>query len=240
MYIGVKKLISLYKKEFNREVKALKKAKANLRAQGKKASEALVSEEKELVLAEWSLKAKQGTEAHEKIVSERIIKYPGSVVGSYKKVEGEEIIPAEEINKLEIGKRYYEKMVVDNQNMILGYADEVNVDSKGYINIEDFKTFKDLKRTYTARADNGFTIVDNFFYPVNNLIDCNFIECALQASFYMYMLWMYNQKLKPGKLTMLHTKLDEDSGNIVSKEVIELPYLLEEVKLIIQHQKESK
>ena len=240
MYTGVKSLISLYKKPFNREVTALKKAKQRLREQGKKTTETLVTEEKELVLAEWDQLAKFGTQAHESIVNRRIKKFPKSVVGKYTKFEGEEKLPAEDINKLEVGMRYYEKMIVDNQNMIIGYADEVNVDERGYINIEDFKTHREIRRTYTAKADNGFTIINNFYHPVGNLIDCNYIECALQASFYMYILWTYNKRLKPGKLTMLHTKLDEETGNIIGEEVIELPYLIEEVKAIIQHQKELK
>lgn len=240
MYTGVTTLIQQYKKAFNRNVRAIKKAKARLREEGKKATEKLVEEEKLLILAEWDLKAQQGKDAHTTIINRRVKKYPTSHVGVYKKAEGEDKLPADEINKLEIGKRYYEKMIVDNQNMIIGYADEVEVDEKGYINIQDFKSYKEIRRTYTARADNGFTIVDNFFYPISNLIDCNFIECALQASFYMYLLWTYNKKLKPGKLTMLHTKLDEDTGNIINEQVIELPYLIDEVKAIIQHQKEIK
>lgn len=240
MYTGVKSLIQQYKKPFNRQIKAQKKAKQRLREQGKKATDKAVEEEKLLILAEWDLRAKQGTEAHDNVISRRVKKYPASVVGSYKKIESEEKLPAEEINKLEIGKRYYEKMIVDNQNMIIGYADEVIVDEKGYINIQDFKSHREIRRTYTAKADNGFTIVDKFFHPIGNLVDCNFIECALQASFYMYLLWTYNKKLKMGKLTMLHTKLDEDTGNIISEEVIELPFLIDEVKAIIRHQKEIK
>ncbi len=240
MYIGVKKLIQSYKKPFNREVAALKKAKARLREEGKKATEKLVEEEKQLVLAEWDRKTQFGTEAHEKVISRRVKRYPTSIVGKYVKFEGEDELPAEEINKLEVNTRYYEKLLVDNQNHIIGYADEVFVDERGYINIQDFKSHDEIRRTYTAKGTNGFIIVDNFYYPIKDLVDCNFNECALQASIYMYILWTYNKRLKPGKLTMLHTKLDPDTGSIMTEEVIELPYLVDEVKALFQHLKEIK
>ena len=240
MYIGVKELISKYKKPFNRQVKAKQKAKSRLREIGKKATEKEVEAESLLVIAEWDKKADFGVKVHQDITRRRIKKYPGSILGTYKKAEGDVELPSEEINKLEINQRYYEKMLVDNQNMIIGYADEIHVDEKGYINIQDFKSFKEVRRTYTAKAANGFTIVENFFYPVNSLVDCNFIEAALQASFYMYIAWTYNKRLKPGKITMLYTKLDEETGNIINEELIDLPYLIEEVKAIIRNQKEIK
>ena len=238
MYTGVKTIISKYKKPFNSALKAKNKAKSRLREEGKKVTDKAVEEEQQIVLAEWALRAQMGTEAHTTIVKERLKKFPDAIVGTYEKAEDDVLLDAELINKLERNTTYYEKQIVDNQNMIIGYIDEVVVDELGYIHIQDFKTHKEIRRSYTARATNGFTIVENFYQPVQNLIDCNFIECALQVSFYLYTLWTYNKDLKFGKLTMLHTILDEETGNIISKEVIDLPFLIEEVKLILQNQKD--
>lgn len=238
MYTGVKSLILKYKKPFNKDVKAQAKAKSRLREEGKSINAKAVETEKLVVLSEWDLKTKQGEQAHEEIVRRKLKKFPKAIVGKYKKHESSNPLPAESINKLDLNSRYYEKLVVDNQNMIIGYVDEVFVDEKGYINIQDVKSHNEIRRTYTAKASNGFTIVENFYYPVTNLIDCNFIECALQVSFYMYTLWTYNKKLKPGKLTMMHVKLDEATGAIINEQILELPYLIDEVKAIIKHQKE--
>lgn len=240
-YKGVKSLISQYKKPFNKEKKALAKAKARLKEEGRKATSSAVEEEKLVVLSEWHNKTLQGEEAHKVIIERRFNKYPDSIVGEYTKREDTDaILDAITINKLEIGSRYFEKLIVDNQNKVIGYADQVYVDNKGYIHIEDFKTHNEIRRTFTARGYNGFVVIENYFHPISDLVVCNYNDCALQASFYMYILWTYNKKLKPGRLTMLHAKLDEDSGKIISEETYELPYLLNEVKSIIQYEKEIK
>jgi uncharacterized spore protein YtfJ len=45
---------------------------------------------------------------------------------------------------------------------------------------------------------------------------------------------MYNKKLKPGTLHIRHIKTN-DKGDILEELLIEVPYLLEEVKKMLKH-----
>lgn len=237
---AVKSLISKYKKPFNREKRALAKAKKNLRERGDKATKAAVEDEVKLVLEEWETRTTFGEEAHTQIRKQTLAKYPEAIYEplDFLSSDLEDTFIPEETNNLQLNTLYLEKRLVSNLYKIVGYADELHVDAKGYIHITEIKSFRTLRRTYTAKADNGFLIIDNFFHPINHLIDCNYIETALQASFYMYLAWLSNKHLKPGTITIKHLKLDEDTGFILeTKTITQVPYLLNEVKAIIKEEK---
>ena len=52
----------------------------------------------------------------------------------------------------------------------------------------------------------------------------------------MYILWTYNKRLKPGKLYIRHVKLT-DNGDIIHEELIEVPFLREEIKALLKNKK---
>ena len=238
MYIGVKNFISQYKEPFDREAKATKKAKANLKDRGEKSNKETLAEEIDLVLAEWDEKTKKGENAHVVIHNRELKKIPNAIYTTYVKHEGGDgEMDAQLESNLLRGITYFEKKIVSNHHHLIGYADKVEVTKDGYINIEDYKTFDVLYRTGSFTIDNGFKVPSKYFFsPINHIEDCNYNEACLQLSLYMYILWTYNKRLKPGKLYIRHVKLT-DNGDIIHEELIEVPFLREEVKALLKNKK---
>ena len=146
---------------------------------------------------------------------------------------------------------YPEHLVYLKSAGICGQADVVEV-VNGYININDYKTNKEIK-------EKGFTnwegITNKMFRPLNHLDDCNLNHYNLQLSIYAYIIKKHNPKLKIGKLTIQHVKfvkVGEDSngypitkvenGEPVLEEVkiYELPYLKNEVSSLMMWLKNNK
>lgn len=141
--------------------------------------------------------------------------------------------------KLEEGI-YPEHLVYLKSIGLCGQADLVEV-VNGYININDYKTNKEIK-------SKGFTnwegITNKMYNPISHLDDCNLNHYNLQLSIYAYIVKKHNPKLKIGKLTIQHVKfkqVGEDSNGYPINEhvngepvlekikIYELPYLKDEV-----------
>lgn len=139
---------------------------------------------------------------------------------------------------------YPEHFVYLKSSGLCGQADLVEI-VNGYININDYKTNKEIK-------DKGFTnwegITNKMYNPVSHLDDCNLNHYNLQLSIYAYIIKKHNPKLKIGRLTIQHVKfkqIGEDkngypinehiNGEPVLEEVTmyDLPYLKNEVIAII-------
>jgi len=141
--------------------------------------------------------------------------------------------------KLEEGI-YPEHLVYLKSIGLCGQADLVEV-VNGYININDYKTNKEIK-------SKGFTnwegITNKMYNPISHLDDCNLNHYNLQLSIYAYIVKKHNPKLKIGKLTIQHVnfkQVGEDSNGYPINEhvngepvlekikIYELPYLKDEV-----------
>ena len=152
--------------------------------------------------------------------------------------------------KLEEGV-YPEHLVYLKSAGLCGQADVVEV-VNGYININDYKTNKEIK-------SKGFTnwegITNKMYKPISHLDDCNLNHYNLQLSIYVYIIKKHNPKLKIGKLTIQHVKfkqVGEDSngypinehvnGEPVIEEIkiYELPYLKDEVTSLIMWIKDNQ
>lgn len=241
MYQGVKEFIASFREPFDRDAKALKKAKERMKEKGvsysSKAGKELLLEEVELVLAEWEQKAQWGTLAHDTLQDRLLKKHPDTIKEEYKKVDSgishETVL---DVNNLKPNTRYLEKLLVDPLNHLIGRVDELYIDKKWNIHVTEYKSSNNLNRGFTYMTPRGPFIV-NYFHPVSHLVDCNFTNANLQASMYMYLIWYYNKKLKPGTITIKHILLDENDGKILSEKDYKAPYLLEEVKQLLKHNK---
>jgi hypothetical protein len=127
---------------------------------------------------------------------------------------------------------------------LCGQADHVEV-VNGYININDYKTNKEIKEVgYT----NWEGITSKMYKPVNNLDDCNLMHYNLQLSLYAYIIKKHNPKLKIGKLTLQHVTFEQvgedefgypitkmENGEPIIKEIkmYNLPYLQDEVNALV-------
>jgi hypothetical protein len=146
---------------------------------------------------------------------------------------------------------YPEHLVYLKSVGLCGQADVVEI-VDGYININDYKTNKEIKeKGYT----NWEGITSKMFKPVNHLDDCNLMHYSLQLSIYAYIIKKHNPSLKIGKLTIQHVKfkqIGEDvngypinehyNGEPILDEIkmYEVPYLKDEVNSLIMWLKDNK
>ncbi len=146
---------------------------------------------------------------------------------------------------------YPEHLVYLKSVGLCGQADVVEI-VDGYININDYKTNKEIKeKGYT----NWEGITSKMFKPVNHLDDCNLNHYSLQLSIYAYIIKKHNPSLKIGKLTIQHVKfkqIGEDANGYPINEhyngepildeikMYEVPYLKDEVNSLIMWLKDNK
>ena len=146
---------------------------------------------------------------------------------------------------------YPEHLVYLKSVGLCGQADVVEV-VDGYININDYKTNKEIKeKGYT----NWEGITSKMFKPVNHLDDCNLMHYSLQLSIYAYIIKKHNPSLKIGKLTIQHVKfkqIGEDANGYPINEhyngepildeikMYEVPYLKDEVNSLMMWLKDNK
>lgn len=238
MYIGVKRFIQAYKKPFDRIEKATKKAKSILKDRGEKITKKDVDKEVSIIIAQWDAKAEMGRKAHLYINNRELKAKKNVTISEYQRYDGDydgELDTS--TNTLQRGQIYLEKKIVSNHHKLIGYADRVEVDKKGYINIEDYKSWDVIYRNSSFVTETGFRVSPTFFYePISHLQDTNLTEATLQASIYMYILWTYNKKLKPGKIFIRHVKLN-DAGDIINEDMVEVAYLRDEVRAMLKNKK---
>jgi len=146
---------------------------------------------------------------------------------------------------------YPEHLVYLKSVGLCGQADVVEI-VDGYININDYKTNKEIKeKGYT----NWEGITSKMFKPINHLDDCNLNHYSLQLSIYAYIIKKHNPSLKIGKLTIQHVKfkqIGEDANGYPINEhyngepildeikMYEVPYLKDEVNSLIMWLKDNK
>jgi len=232
-YKGVKAFLSEFKEPFNFK----KKAKERLKEENERASKQAIEEMEIILKKEYDEATKRGEKLHKKIEDKKtkIKKY---IVEGWEDTKGKGD-PNPSTNILKNNTSYLEKRIVSVKYELVGYADEVEV-KNNTINIEDSKTTKRIYRNSSIRLKNGFVLPPRYYYsPIEHIQDCNFYQAALQMSIYMYLLWVYNKKLKPGKLHIRHIKTN-DQDDILDEELIEVPYLLEEVKKLLKHRLKNR
>jgi hypothetical protein len=146
---------------------------------------------------------------------------------------------------------YPEHLVYLKSVGLCGQADVVEI-VDGYININDYKTNKEIKeKGYT----NWEGITSKMFKPVNHLDDCNLNHYSLQLSIYAYIIKKHNPSLKIGKLTIQHVKFkqigEDENGYPINEhyngepildeiKMYEVPYLKDEVNSLIMWLKDNK
>lgn len=227
-YKGIKEFIAEFKEPF--DIK--KKAKQRIKDSGERATKQAIEEEMIILQKEYKEATERGEKLHKEIQNKKT-KIKDCIVEGWEKFD-KGSSPDLSTNTLQNNKTYIEKRIISDKYELVGYADEVEV-KKNFINIEDTKTWKKIYRSSVIRLKNGFVLPPTYYYPpVDNTPACNYYDAALQISMYMYILWIHNKKLKPGKLVIRHIKTN-DNDKILEEELIEVPYLLEEVKKLLKY-----
>ena len=249
-WTSVTSFIGMFKPKFDREGQAKKSSK------NKKSKWYGMTPEE--ILAAWDRETeraiKLGNFYHNQreadILDFKTIERQGVQVPIIKPLINEDGIKMAPEQKLQEGV-YPEHLVYLKSVGLCGQADVVEV-VNGYININDYKTNKEIK-------EKGFTnwegITKKMYKPVSHLDDCNLNHYNLQLSIYAYIIKKHNPKLKIGKLTIQHVKfkqVGEDSngypinehvnGEPVLEEIkiYDLPYLKDEVSNLIMWLKDNK
>lgn len=235
--IGVKKFIEEFKTPFNREAKALAKAKRILSKEYTKPTKEQIEEEKLKILGEWERKTDRGVDYQQKLCVKESKNNPNVVLET--RFKNEELIDIQDFKsvcKLENGKTYLEKFLCSKKYGILGYADKIAV-KRSAIDITDNKVVDKIYRTGNFKTSNGFKVEgEKMFPPLNHLYQCNYNDFVLQLSLLMYLAWENNKHLKIGKLYINHVKMN-DSDKILDTELIEVPYMKEEVIKMLKYKK---
>lgn len=126
----------------------------------------------------------------------------------------------------ELKKEYLssEKIIWDEDLLIAGTVDLLTQDKEGNITIWDWKT-----NEKPIEIDNKYN--KYLLPPLDKVPNNNYYKYALQLSLYRYLLEIQKQKVIGIKLIHLTNN---------SFKEITLPYLKEEVELMLKHYKENK
>lgn len=220
VYQSATSLIKKFGKPFERDKKALKKAK-----------ERKIT--KEEVLAEWDKvrdeAAFKGTYYHklkeDELNDKKIIKIdnePHSVFCS----RYHDDIKVRDSMELEPGV-YTELLLWSDKYLIAGQADYVEITKGGKINIRDYKTSKKIDQKSWPRWDGSAQMLK---FPLNHLEDCNFSTYSLQINLYAFLIKRQNRDLQIGEMFIDHIigDFNEEEGfkltEIISYEVPNLQY----------------
>ena len=133
---------------------------------------------------------------------------------------------------------------------VCGQSDRVEVTPNNVLNILDYKTNKEIELKSFVNWEGRSK---RMLPPLYHIDDSNFWHYALQLSIYAYIILKHNPQLKVGELKIEHiifeeagrdeydypiTLLNEKGEPIVKDKVLyKLPYLKNEVELILEHKK---
>lgn len=142
------------------------------------------------------------------------------------------------LKKLEPGI-YPELIVWSDKYKIAGQIDYAEITKSGYININDYKTSKEIKKQGYEKWDGSREMMN---YPLNNLDDCNFSTYSLQLNLYAFLIKQHNRNLKIGKLTIEHVVGEFEDDQFVLKEVKihKVPNLQVEIKTALDYYKDQQ
>lgn len=125
---------------------------------------------------------------------------------------------------------YPEHFIYNEKLHICGQADVVIV-RNGIVDIIDYKTNKKIEE-HSYGWDRGWPTMMK--EPVNHLEDCNLFHYGLQLGMYMRLILLKNPHLKPGKIILIHIKLEVAERNIYGFPVLQRTedegYVIEESK----------
>jgi ATP-dependent exoDNAse (exonuclease V) beta subunit len=249
-WISVTSLVGKFKPKFDKEGQAKKSAKnKNSKWYGMTVEQILQAWDNETERA-VTLGNFYHNQRESDMLDFKTIERNGTEVPIIKPLVNDEGIKLAPEQKLSDGV-YPEHLVYLKSVGICGQADVVEI-VDGYININDYKTNKEIKeKGYT----NWEGITSKMFKPVNHLDDCNLNHYSLQLSIYAYIIKKHNPSLKIGKLTIQHVKfkqIGEDANGYPINEhyngepildeikMYEVPYLKDEVNSLIMWLKDNK
>jgi len=251
-YTSVTKLLSKYKQPFNQEVSAAKASK-NKKSKWYGMS---VSD----IINVWNGESKRSIELgnwyhdqREKDLLEcNTITYSNEILNIFPSVYDNGGYKTAPDQRLGYGM-YPEFFLYLPSAGIAGQSDRVTV-SDGIVDILDYKTNKEIK---TQGFKNYEGITQKMLYPLNHLDDCNLNHYTIQLSIYMYIILKHNPLYTPGQLMLHHVIFEEEmdkdqygyplyckdsNGDFIVKQVVPyvVPYLKDEVRVLIEHFKKNK
>lgn len=233
-YISGTSLIKMFCKPFDREKIATKYAKKHKKS---------IQD----VLDEWDKAGKDAIKkgiAFHSIKEKELNEKPSILIDDEEhpivRANWEGDVKLNVISKLEPGI-YPELLVWSDKYKVAGQADYVEVTKKGFININDYKTSKEIKKNSSKSWDGR---PDMLKTPLNYLEDCNFVHYCLQINLYAFLIKQHNRNLKINKMSIEHIIGDynEETNLFSIKESIsyKVPNMQNDVKILLDHYKNSK
>ena len=217
--ISVTEFLKELKKPFDAEKKSKSKAK----------NEGVSQQE---ILDEWENARINGINLHE-YIQNRDSNSPNTFNFIRQNKEKFEFITSDE--KLQGDSIYLERPVYSLKKELYGFPDKIEV-KNNTVNITDHKSFKELRMKSKAIKIGTEFIKPKFYEPIQHIDDCNYWYAVLQLSLYMYIVWENNKHLKVGKLFINHLKTNKE-GKLIKEDLIEVPYLRQEVYDLLEYKK---
>ncbi len=130
---------------------------------------------------------------------------------------------------------YPELMVWNNQYRVAGISDKVTIETQGnirYVDIDDYKTNKEIKTLSYCNKNTGEYA--KMLFPVNHLMECNFIHYSLQLSLYAYLLECFGFVVRSIKFT--HIPLNETrTAKLGIEQAYYVKYLRSDIIKMLNH-----
>ncbi|MGL4567966.1 MAG: hypothetical protein ACRCU6_05495 [Fusobacteriaceae bacterium] len=227
LYIGVREFLDSFKEPFDEN----KKAKSIARSQGVKA---------ESILKEWEELRLLGLEIDKKIqaIDLKTAKNPILSDINFDNSKGGLYESSELVTLLSNETTYLQKPLHSTKQGLVGIPDKLTV-FNNTIDIIETKAFKELRMESESMIVKGRKKKPKFLPPLSHIDDCNGMYAILQSSLNMYLAWESNKNLKVGKCFIRHV-VPTDTGRILEDILIEVPYLRDEVKMMLEFKKKNQ
>lgn len=144
-------------------------------------------------------------------------------------------------NTLKLDAGIYPELIVwSDRYKVAGQVDLTEVTKKGYLNVKDYKTSKEIKQHAFERWDGTKEMMK---FPLHNLEDCNFNHYALQINLYAFLIKQQNRNLKLGKLYIEHIigEFDELTNEFSNLQMVlyKVPNMQDEIRILLEYHKNN-
>lgn len=186
---------------------------------------------KQEILESYELKRRQSCEIGTAIHLEKELEYYNGEPDVKKFGLGGKFSCERGYYKLDLEKGVYPEFLIShdfgNGLKISGQLDLLIKDGNDIL-IYDYKSNDSIdKQSYFDRKTKTYQMLK---YPLNNIMDCNFMIYSLQLSTYFYLLKQKNPDFVLKKLALIH--IDKTTRN---ETVYECEYLEEDVRRMLKH-----
>lgn len=212
--------------KFKKDVGGYQNVVPSFRSQAKTLSKNRVNQYQAVIKNEWFEKNKTACDEGTVFHKTKEDYWHSKEYHDYRKKKRKFVKKKQFASASEITDGIYSELLLYNHKLKLaGQADLVVIDGK-YIDIEDYKTNKELKwESFRHKKMKA---------PLDDLDDCNISHYNIQLSIYGRMLELINPSLNVRNITIHYAERDEKNRFTGKVKPIQLSYLKRQVDLLFE------